>query len=100
MLDEDRPLRSVAERAIHYHWNAKRMREDTAEICEANDIRGFMIANVWGCRNMMGVTPVLRELAASRGLSCLTINVDLMDRNNYAFNHVKNRVDAFLELME
>ena len=54
----------------------------------------------WGCRNMMGISPMLRDVAESRKLKYLTINLDLVDRNNYAFNHVKNRVDAFLELMQ
>ncbi len=100
MLDEEKPLRSIAERTMLYHWNAERMRADIARICDAYAIEGFLIANVWGCRNMMGITPVFRDLATSRKLKYLTINTDLVDRNNYAFNHVKNRVDAFLELMQ
>jgi benzoyl-CoA reductase/2-hydroxyglutaryl-CoA dehydratase subunit BcrC/BadD/HgdB len=100
MLDEDRPLRSMAERAILYHWNAEKIKTDISRICDAYAIEGLLIANVWGCRNMMGITPMLRDFAASRKLKYLTINIDLVDRNNYAFNHVKNRVDAFLELMQ
>lgn len=100
LLDEERPLRSIAERAILYHWNAARMEADISRICGAYGIEGFLIANVWGCRNMMGVTPMLRDLATDRKLKFLTINIDIVDRNNYAFNHVKNRVDAFLELMQ
>lgn len=99
-LDEAQPLRSIAERAILYHWNANRMEADILRICDAYGIEGFLIANVWGCRNMMGISPMLRDVATSRKLKYLTINLDLVDRNNYAFNHVKNRVDAFLELMQ
>ena len=98
-LDEDRPLRSIAKRAMLYHWNAERMCSDITRICDDYGIEGFLIANVWGCRNMMGVSPMLRDLATAKNLKHLTINIDLVDRNNYAFNHVKNRVDAFLELM-
>jgi benzoyl-CoA reductase/2-hydroxyglutaryl-CoA dehydratase subunit BcrC/BadD/HgdB len=100
ILDEERPLRSIAERAMLYHWNARRMEADISRICETYGIEGFLIANVWGCRNMMGVSPMLRDLAARKKLKYLTINIDLVDRNNYAFNHVKNRVDAFLELLQ
>ncbi len=99
MLDEQAPLRSIARRAMLYHWNAERMCSDIQRICDDYEIEGFLIANVWGCRNMMGVSPMLRDLANTRDLKHLTINIDLVDRNNYAFNHVKNRVDAFLELM-
>ncbi len=100
MLDEDRPLRSIAERAILYHWDSERTWAETAQICDTYGIEGLLIASVWGCRNMMGVSPMLRELATSKNLKCLTINVDLVDRNNYVFNHVKSRVDAFLELLQ
>jgi benzoyl-CoA reductase/2-hydroxyglutaryl-CoA dehydratase subunit BcrC/BadD/HgdB len=100
VLDEDQPLRSIAERTMLYHWNAERMRVDIARISEAYGIEGFLIANVWGCRNMMGISPMFRDFARSKKLKYLTINIDLVDRNNYAFSHVKNRVDAFLELME
>jgi len=100
MLDEDEPLRGLAERGILYHWDADRMRTETAQMCDDYEIEGFLIANVWGCRNMMGVSPMLRELATSKDLKFLTINIDLVDRNNYAFNHVKNRIDAFLEIVQ
>ena len=100
MLDEDRPLRSIAERAILFHWNAERTKVETAQICDDYGIEGFLIANVWGCRNMIGISSTLRDIATSKNLKYLTINIDLVDRNNYAFNHVKNRVDAFLELVQ
>ena len=49
---------------------------------------------------MMGLSPMIRDIAIRRKLKYLIINIDLVDRNNYAFNHVKNRVDAFLELVQ
>ncbi len=100
MIDPANPFQSMAERAMLYHWNSERMQADTANICDAYGIDGLLIANVWGCRNMMGITPMLRDLANSKKLKYLTINIDMVDRNNYAFNHVKNRVDAFLELLQ
>jgi len=101
MLDEDRPLRSVAERAILYHWSAERMSADISRIYEDYEIEGVLVAYVWGCRNMIGVSPALRDLARSKDLAYLAIDIDLIDRsNNYTFNHIKNRVDAFLEIMQ
>jgi benzoyl-CoA reductase/2-hydroxyglutaryl-CoA dehydratase subunit BcrC/BadD/HgdB len=100
MLDEDRPLPNMAERAMLYHWNAERMGADISRICETYRIDGFLIVNVWGCRNMMGISPLFRDFARSKKLKYLTINIDLVDRNNYSFSHIKNRVDAFLELMD
>ncbi|MGA2651957.1 MAG: 2-hydroxyacyl-CoA dehydratase family protein [Terracidiphilus sp.] len=100
VLDEDNPFRSMAERAIQYHWNAERMGADLERICDDFAVDAFFIASVWGCRNMMGLSPMIRDIAIRRKLKYLIINIDLVDRNNYAFNHVKNRVDAFLELVQ
>jgi benzoyl-CoA reductase/2-hydroxyglutaryl-CoA dehydratase subunit BcrC/BadD/HgdB len=100
VLDENDPFRSMAERAILYHWNAERMGPDLERICDEFEVDAFFTASVWGCRNMMGLSPMIRDLAVRRKLKHLTINIDLIDRNNYAFNHVKNRVDAFLELLQ
>lgn len=100
VLDEKRPLRSIAERAMLFHWNSERMEAELSRMCDAYSIEGFLIINVWGCRNMMGITPMFRDFAQVRKLKSLTLNTDLVDRNNYAFSHVKNRVDAFLELMQ
>jgi benzoyl-CoA reductase/2-hydroxyglutaryl-CoA dehydratase subunit BcrC/BadD/HgdB len=98
-LDSHNPLKSIATRAILYHWNEERMRTETNEICDEFEIEGIIIANIWGCRNMMGISPMIRELAKEKNLKYLTINIDNMDRNNYSFTQMKNRTDAFIELM-
>jgi benzoyl-CoA reductase/2-hydroxyglutaryl-CoA dehydratase subunit BcrC/BadD/HgdB len=100
VLNEEDPLGSMAERAILYHWNAERMGVDLERICDEFAVDAFFIASVWGCRNMMGLSPMIRDIAVRRKLKYLIINIDVVDRNNYAFNHVKNRVDAFLELVQ
>ncbi|ABD87611.1 2-hydroxyacyl-CoA dehydratase family protein [Rhodopseudomonas palustris] len=99
-LDEEQPLRSIAERAIRYHWNAERMERDLDHISDAYQVEGYIIANTWGCRNMMAIGPTFRSLAARKRIKNLTISIDPVDRNNYAFPHIKNRVDAFLETLQ
>ncbi|SCW53242.1 Benzoyl-CoA reductase/2-hydroxyglutaryl-CoA dehydratase subunit, BcrC/BadD/HgdB [Paenibacillus tianmuensis] len=98
-LDPEDPLTSIAERAILYHWNAKRLKENISQVCTSFHIDGVVISNIWGCRNMMGISSMIREMSGEQGLKYLTISVDYVDKNNYAFNHVKNRIDAFLEIM-
>lgn len=98
-LDPDKPFRGIAERAIRYHWNSERMEADIDRISDAYGIDGLLIANTWGCRNMMGVSPMLRDLAERKNIKYLTISIDPVDRNNYVFTHIKNRVDAFLETL-
>lgn len=98
-LDVVDPIKSIAKRAILFHWHSQRMKDNAIKICDEYDISGIIISNIWGCRNMLGISSVIREVVNEKKLKCLTINLDLIDRNNYAFNHVKNRIDAFLEIL-
>lgn len=98
-LDIERPFESIAERAILYHWNADRMRQNAIEVCDKYGISGIVIADIWGCRNMMGINSSMREMAKEKNLKYLTINLDLVDKKNYSISQVKNRIDAFLEIM-
>jgi benzoyl-CoA reductase/2-hydroxyglutaryl-CoA dehydratase subunit BcrC/BadD/HgdB len=99
ILDNHNPLKSIAERSIRYLWNAERYGANTSDICDQFDIEGIIILNIWGCRNMMGMNHMLRELIKKKNLKSLTLNADYIDRNNYSFPHVKNRIDAFLEIL-
>lgn len=99
ILDHHDPLKSIAERSIRYLWNAERYRANTYDICDQFDIKGIIILNIWGCRNMMGMNHMLRKLIEEKNLKYLTLNADYIDRNNYSFTHVKNRIDAFLEIV-
>ncbi|AKG35123.1 2-hydroxyacyl-CoA dehydratase family protein [Paenibacillus durus] len=99
-LNPDDPYRSIAQRAIEYHWHMERFEVNLAEVCDSYGIDGIVISNAWGCRNMLALSPMMREVCGEKKIKYLTINVDFMDRNNYAFNHVKNRIDAFLEILE
>ncbi|AIQ13249.1 2-hydroxyacyl-CoA dehydratase family protein [Paenibacillus durus] len=98
-LDPDDPYRSIARRAIEYHWHMERLQANLAEVCDSYGIDGIVISNAWGCRNMLALSPMMREVCGEKKIKYLTINVDFIDRNNYAFNHVKNRIDAFLEIL-
>lgn len=99
-LDPSDPYRSIAIRAIDYHWSMERQQQNLLSVCEAYHIDGIVISNAWGCRNMLALSPMIREVCSDRKMKYLTINIDFIDRNNYAFNHIKNRVDAFLEILE
>ncbi|MBN2535777.1 MAG: 2-hydroxyacyl-CoA dehydratase [Spirochaetales bacterium] len=99
MLDSKNPLKSIAERAILYHWNSERMKQNISGICDTYELDAIIISNIWGCRNMLGINPMVRELANERRLKFLTINLDLVDRKNFSFAQMKNRIDAFLEIL-
>ncbi|MEK3903809.1 MULTISPECIES: 2-hydroxyacyl-CoA dehydratase subunit D [unclassified Paenibacillus] len=98
-LDPERPLDSMAERSIAYLWNSERMREQTAVVCEQNHIDCIILVNTWGCRNMMGLSQAVREMSVTKQIKYLSVDVDIRDKNNYSFSQVKNRIDAFLEII-
>jgi benzoyl-CoA reductase/2-hydroxyglutaryl-CoA dehydratase subunit BcrC/BadD/HgdB len=99
LLAPDDPLRSIARRSILYMWNSDRLRENIADICHRFQIDGIVTINAWGCRNLLGLNQRLRQFSSENNLKFLTLDADYMDKNNYAFAHVKNRIDAFLEII-
>lgn len=99
MMDPEDAYTTIAKRAIMYHWNVERMCSEISEVFDTYEIEGILLAIVWGCRNMMGVSSMVRELAKKKNVKYLSLNIDWVDRNNYSFTQVKNRVDGFLEIM-
>ena len=99
LLDKEDPFRSLAIRTILYMWNTGRFKESIADVFSRFKMDGIIITNAWGCRNLQGLSQMLRLFASENNIKYLTVDADYMDKNNYAFSHVKNRVDAFLEII-
>ncbi|WP_150275294.1 2-hydroxyacyl-CoA dehydratase subunit D [Paenibacillus tepidiphilus] len=99
LLDSGQTLETMARRSISYLWNSVRMREQTAYVCDENEIDCIILVNTWGCRNMMGLGQAVREMALLKKIKFLSVDVDIRDKNNYSFSQVKNRIDAFLEIL-
>jgi benzoyl-CoA reductase/2-hydroxyglutaryl-CoA dehydratase subunit BcrC/BadD/HgdB len=99
LLDPNEPLISIAQRSIMYMWNSFRLQENIADICARFEISGVVTINAWGCRNLQGLNQSIRQFSIDNDLKYLTLDADYMDKSNYAFSHVKNRIDAFLEIM-
>ena len=99
LIDENDPWASMAKRSIQYMWEPVRMRKELMEVCQKFKIEGVILLNAWGCRNLLGVNQMLRDAVRDMNLRFLTIDVDYMDKDKFAFSQVKNRVDAFLEII-
>lgn len=99
LLDKDDPFRSLATRSILYMWNTERFKESIMDVFSRFNMDGILITNAWGCRNLQGLSQMLRIFATNNKIKYLTVDADYMDKNNYAFSHVKNRIDAFLEIL-
>ncbi|SHK22936.1 2-hydroxyacyl-CoA dehydratase family protein [Paramaledivibacter caminithermalis] len=99
LLDKEEPFKSLAIRSILYMWNTDRFKKSITDVYNRFKMDGIIIINAWGCRNLQGLSQMLRVFATENNIKYLTIDADYMDRNNYAFSHVKNRIDAFLEII-
>lgn len=99
ILDDEDPFRSIAKRSILYMWNTERFRVSIEDVLERFSMDGIVIVNAWGCRNLQGLSQMLRNFATDHQVKYLTVDADYMDKNNFAFSHVKNRIDAFIEIL-
>lgn len=98
-LDEEDPICSIAERAILFHWDGERMKKNVSDICKNLNLDGLIVSQVWGCRNMTGISQGIRDIANEHRVKHMTLAVDFTDRNNFSFTYAKNRIDAFLEIL-
>ena len=100
MLDPKEPFRSIAKRSMLYMWDPIRIGNNISNICNKYEIDGIILLNVWGCRNMLGINHMLRDLTTKNNLKFLTIDADYLDKEKYSFSHIKNRIAAFLEMIK
>lgn len=52
-----------------------------------------------GCRHMLSIHQVIRDIAGKNGIPCLDIDGDYIDDRDYSFAQIKTRIDAFAELL-
>ncbi len=99
LLDPDDPYRSFARRLLYYSWNPFVMGQVIKDHVDPYKLNGIILQNSWGCRNILGINSILRENAKEKKLKILMLDNDFLDREKIAFSHVKNRIDAFLEIL-
>lgn len=99
LLDEKNPYESMAKRLISCSWNPFRRYDIITNICKDYNVDGVILQNPWGCRNLLGVTNILRTMLTKNKVKCLTIDADFMDREKFAYSQVVNRCTAFFEML-
>lgn len=99
MLDINKPLESMAERLMMYSWDPFKRSENIVNIYNMFGIKGIIMQNAWGCRNLIGINNTIRSLTLNCNLKYLTLDADFMDKDKFSFSQVKNRIDAFIEII-
>lgn len=99
LTDPADPFRSFAKRYVQYSWHPETMRGVLETSVDRFGVNGIVLQNAWGCRNLVGLNSVLREVARKKNMKVLSLDNDYLDKDKVAFGHVKNRMDAFLEIL-
>lgn len=101
-LDPDDPFHSLAEKMIRLSGvgtlNQFTIPQISAKINEYS-IDGIISFNSRGCRHLLSVNQVLRDIAGKNGLPFLEIDGDYIDDRDYSFEQIKTRVEAFAEIL-
>ena len=102
--DPDRPLESIAELLYgnRIYMIMGGQRADTLErYAKEYQADGMIIHSVKSCRAFsMGQGAIREEFIRNRGLPTLHIESDIADPRYYQEAQLRNRIDAFFELME
>lgn len=101
-LDPNEPYRSMAVKMMKimggYSINESLLRQ-TAERLNDYAIDGVISFNSRGCRHMLSVNQVLRDVISRNNRPFLEIDGDYIDDRDYSFEQIKTRLDAFAELL-
>lgn len=62
-------------------------------------IDGVISFSPRGCRHLVSLNQVLRDIFSGHGLPFLEIDCDCIDDRDYSFSQLKTRVDAFAEML-
>lgn len=102
-IDPDDPFRSIARNMASPYgigeideWAVEQGVPDTFA---SYGIEGAIAFNHWGCRFLSSNNYFMRKVLESTGMPILEIESDLSDPENVSFAQVKNRLDAFVELL-
>ena len=103
-LDPDKPYESLARKYLYGCWFMTSVKQ-TVENLVSRHVLDFKVDGVisyalYGCKIATGFLPYqARYLQEKHGIPTLLLEGDMVDPRDYADGPVKNRVDAFLEML-
>lgn len=100
-VDEKDPFRGMAEKLILNSLNGKvdRRLSLIAELINKLNPDGIIQFCHLGCKQSMGATFIIKNLATKLGLPFLHIDGDFVDRRNNQEGQNRTRLEAFLEML-
>lgn len=103
-LDPDKPYESLAKKYLYGCWFMTSVRETVENLVTRHALEykvdGVISYALYGCKIATGFLPYqARYLEQKHGIPTLLLEGDMVDPRDYADGPVKNRVDAFLEML-
>lgn len=103
-MDPDKPYESLARKYLYSCTFTSSVRETihdvVAKMCEDYRVDGVISYVLYGCKISSGFLPLQKRILEQEyGIPTLILEGDMVDPRDYADAQVKNRIDAFMEML-
>jgi benzoyl-CoA reductase/2-hydroxyglutaryl-CoA dehydratase subunit BcrC/BadD/HgdB len=103
-MDPDKPYESLARKylySVHFMYSVQETVHDfVAALCQDYQVDGIISYVLYGCKIASGFLPLQKHiLERDYGIPTLILEGDMVDSRDYADAQVKNRIDAFMEML-
>ena len=100
-IDPDDPFPGIARRSISIPLNGSvdRRMDNLLAMCRDYAIDGAINPCHWGCRQGTGASAMIATGLKAAGVPVLNMDVDCIDRRNFAPGQIKTRLEAFIEML-
>ncbi|HOZ12354.1 MAG TPA: 2-hydroxyacyl-CoA dehydratase family protein [Thermotogota bacterium] len=100
-LDLKDPLQALAKKMVYQVFNGPFQRRIDWILRLMDQLKpdGVIYFCQWGCKQSSGGAALMAEALKAKGIPCLVLDGDAVDRRNMPEGQTKTRVEAFLEML-
>lgn len=102
-FNSEKPFRVMAKRMLraaeNYSITNHRFINQIPSKIKEYSIDGVISFSPRGCRHLVSLNYMLRDIFNSNGIPFLEIDCDCIDNRDYSFSQIQTRLDAFAELL-
>ena len=101
-IDPQDPYRGMARRAsaIPLNGSIEGRIKHLRKLARAYQLDGAINPCHWGCRQGTGARGLISDGLKEIGVPVLNLEVDCMDKRNFAESQLRTRIEAFIEMLE
>ncbi len=100
-LERNDPLQSLAKKMVYQVFNGPFQRRIDWVLRLMDQLKpdGVIYFCQWGCKQSSGGAALMSQALKVKGIPCLVLDGDAVDRRNMPEGQTKTRVEAFLEML-